>query len=79
MKLLSDRRIELNSSEYRMLAVLCGYLAPPSSVVSIAQLRGSINSVTCDPPAHDMAAFAFELLKDLLGDAEELIGRGTCH
>lgn len=79
MKLLDDHRIELDSSEYRMLTTLCGYLSPRSPVVSLVQLKNSIDPIICVTPAHDMVELAQDLLKDLLEEAEKLFGLGTCH
>lgn len=79
MKLASNRRIELDNSEHRMLTLLCGYLTPPSAVVSLVQLRSSIDPVISVHPPHDMAAIAQELLRDLLREAEQLLERGANH
>ena len=79
MRLLRDHRVELDASEYRMLRTLCGYLSPSSHVVSLAQLRGSIDPILSVEPHHDMAALAQDLLSDLLAEAEELFGLGSYH
>lgn len=73
MKRLENLQIQLNSSEHRMLTSLCGYLAPKTSIVEIARLRTCIGEVNAEPPKHDMAEIAQDLLAGLLAEAEALI------
>ncbi|OJY94365.1 MAG: hypothetical protein BGP25_05085 [Lysobacterales bacterium 63-13] len=79
MQLLKDLRIHLDQSEYRMLTTLCGYLAPQTSIMTLDQLRDCIRELNTDPPLHDMAGIAQELMAELLREAEALHAQGVRH
>lgn len=78
MQLLNNLNIELDSSEYRMVTTLCGYLAPAEPIMTVDQLRRCVEAMTAEPPRHDMAGIAQELMLDLLREAEDLHG-GVRH
>lgn len=79
MELLTDSRIQLDHSEFRMLTVLCGYLSPQLPTMTIDQLRRCIGEVHADPPTHELAGIAHDLLADLLREAEELHASRVRH
>lgn len=79
MRLLDNLRLELDHSEYRMLTTLCGYLAPAAPIMSIDELGRCVESMNAEPPMHDMAKLAQDLVSELLREAEELLGMRGCH
>lgn len=76
MELLFDQRIRLDDSEHRILRELADPDAP--AVLSLEELLVYVQRVEAQPHIHDLVAIKQKMVRDLLTDAEALIGHGAC-
>jgi hypothetical protein len=79
MELLSNSQIQLDASEYRMLTVLCGYFTPSTNIMDIAQLRACVCPQIAEIPKDPLRLIVYDLLANLLHEAEALYGSRRRH
>jgi hypothetical protein len=79
MEILSNSKIQLDASEYRMLSKLCGYFTPSTNIMDIAQLRACVCPQIAEIPKDPLRLIVYDLLFNLLTEAEELYAARPCH
>lgn len=79
MELLSNSQLQLDASEYRMLSKLCGYFTPSTNTMDIAQLRACVCPFIAEEPEDRLRLIVYDLLFNLLKEAEELYASRRRH